>query len=89
MDFNRNLLEGAEPLYFEITSGELPPGLVLDNNTGIVTGRTTTQIIVELELTVTNITGTAVSNLFQWVVSRSIPKNGLPVNQNVVTVTGL
>jgi hypothetical protein len=89
IDFSRYLVEGEGTLVFEIGQGTLPPGLLLDTGTGIVSGIPNVEGFYDLTIRCTNINGTDETNLFRWIVTGSIPRAGVSANQNVVTIVGL
>lgn len=88
LDLHSYLKQGDEPITFEVVWGELPLGTTLDPATGIVSGKPTVIAFYDLIVRATNITGADDSNQFRWLISDSIPKDGLSTNQNVVTIAG-
>lgn len=89
LDFSRYLRQGDEPITYSVVTGSLPPGLTLEPTTGVVSGKPTTIGFYDLQIQATNIAGSSNTDLFRWLISDTIPKNGTAVNQNVVSISGI
>lgn len=78
------------PFTWAIASGSLPAGLTLDNDTGIVSGTSSTLANYPgISFTVTNQYGSSTTATFTWAIAKNVPRDGPTSNPNKVTIVGI
>lgn len=70
---------GTAPATFAVTVGSLPAGLVLDPNTGVISGTPTTAGTVTFTVTVTNAGGTDSATFTVTTAAAALPSPTVPV----------
>jgi len=71
--FNGFAGNGPAPYTWSITAGSLPPGLSLNGTTGVISGIATAAGRYSFAYTVTDASGSSLTNVFQFDVSASAP----------------